>query len=428
MAVYDRWHKSRPRPGEERCKCRPAKVPTAEHDKGKRWQVRWRDDTGKPHKLNFERLPDAQRKDAQIKASLDRGDYIDPTAGQITLAEQAKEWRKGLTSDIGTLAQLDSRLAKWVYGKPIGSHTMAQLAKRPSLIQQWIKDMEGSGLQPGTIKGIVGDVSTVFDAAVDDQIITRNPCRTKSVKPPPPVHRKAVPWTLDQVDAMSEALPEAYAVMPYLGAGCGHRQGEIFGIAVDDVDFLGREVHVRRQVRFIKLGETWRLVFSPPKRRKTRTAPLPESVALRLGAHVAAFPPVEVTLPWVERGKREETHTATLLFVTARGAAMNRNTFNDMWRKGLEEAGIVPAPARGERRKSHREHGCHVLRHTAASAWLAAGVDIRTVAEYLGHSDPGFTLRTYTHLMPDAADRARKAMDAFFAGKIESVSSALVVP
>jgi integrase len=68
----------------------------------------------------------------------------------------------------------------------------------------------------------------------------------------------------------------------------------------------------------------------------------------------------------------------------------------------------------------------HVLRHTAASAWLAAGVDIRTVAEYLGHSDPGFTLKTYAHLMPGASDRARRAMDAFFQDTGEA--SALEVP
>ena len=57
----------------------------------------------------------------------------------------------------------------------------------------------------------------------------------------------------------------------------------------------------------------------------------------------------------------------------------------------------------------------HVLRHTAASAWLAGGVDIRTLAEWLGHADPGFTLRTYTHLMPNALQRGRKAMDDFLA-------------
>lgn len=28
--------------------------------------------------------------------------------------------------------------------------------------------------------------------------------------------------------------------------------------------------------------------------------------------------------------------------------------------------------------------------------------------------DPGFTLRTYTHLMPNSQDRARKAIDSAF--------------
>jgi integrase len=39
-------------------------------------------------------------------------------------------------------------------------------------------------------------------------------------------------------------------------------------------------------------------------------------------------------------------------------------------------------------------------------------VGIREVAEYLGHTDPGFTLRIYAHLMPSAADRLSAAMDA----------------
>ncbi|MEV4324969.1 tyrosine-type recombinase/integrase [Microbispora rosea] len=78
-----------------------------------------------------------------------------------------------------------------------------------------------------------------------------------------------------------------------------------------------------------------------------------------------------------------------LLFSGPNGGALHRNTFNHTWRVGLERAGIVASPARGERRESHREHGRHVLRHTAASAWLGTGVDIRTIAEYLGHAGPG---------------------------------------
>lgn len=46
---------------------------------------------------------------------------------------------------------------------------------------------------------------------------------------------------------------------------------------------------------------------------------------------------------------------------------------------------------------------------------LVAGESIRAVSEYLGHSGPGFILRTYTHLMPSSTERTRAAMDAAFA-------------
>jgi integrase len=153
-------------------------------------------------------------------------------------------------------------------------------------------------------------------------------------------------------------------------------------------------------------------VFSLPKMDKTRAVPFPDAVGLRLAARTADYPPVKVTLPW--RVPDGEPTTAELLFTGASGA-LERNEFNRMWRKVRKAAGVSDT----------RENGMHVLRHTAASAWLAAGVDVRTVAEYLGHADPGFTLRAYSHLMPDAADRARKAMNVFFSG---GESSALDVP
>jgi site-specific recombinase XerD len=58
-----------------------------------------------------------------------------------------------------------------------------------------------------------------------------------------------------------------------------------------------------------------------------------------------------------------------------------------------------------------RENGMHALRHHDASVLLEGGVSIKALAEYLGHNDPGFTLRTYTHLMPSSEARAREAVD-----------------
>jgi integrase len=40
------------------------------------------------------------------------------------------------------------------------------------------------------------------------------------------------------------------------------------------------------------------------------------------------------------------------------------------------------------------------------------------VADFLGHADPGFTLRTYTHLMPSSEDRMRQVIeDAWATGR-----------
>ena len=54
----------------------------------------------------------------------------------------------------------------------------------------------------------------------------------------------------------------------------------------------------------------------------------------------------------------------------------------------------------------------HALRHYFASITLADGVNIKELAEYLGHSNPGFTLRLYTHMLPSSHERARKAVDS----------------
>jgi integrase len=54
--------------------------------------------------------------------------------------------------------------------------------------------------------------------------------------------------------------------------------------------------------------------------------------------------------------------------------------------------------------------GCHFY----ASTLLAQGVSIKELAAYLGHSDPGFTLRVYTHLVPSNHQRARVAVNTVF--------------
>lgn len=153
--------------------------------------------------------------------------------------------------------------------------------------------------------------------------------------------------------AVRDALPAPYQALADCGAGLGMRQGEVFGLAVGDIDFLRRVVHVRRQVRIVGA----RLVFAPPKGGKERDIPLPSSIALRLSAHIAAFPPVAVSLPWKAPGGKPAT--AALVFTSREHAAMNRNYVNTyLWKPTLKQAGMPQT----------RENGFHALRHYFASS------------------------------------------------------------
>ncbi|HXQ23292.1 MAG TPA: tyrosine-type recombinase/integrase [Candidatus Acidoferrales bacterium] len=51
-------------------------------------------------------------------------------------------------------------------------------------------------------------------------------------------------------------------------------------------------------------------------------------------------------------------------------------------------------------------------RHYTATAMIADGTDVRTVAGLLGHADPSLTLRTYAHVVSEAARKATDRMGA----------------
>jgi len=126
-------------------------------------------------------------------------------------------------------------------------------------------------------------------------------------------------------------------------------------------------------------------------------------VLRRLKAHAHQYPPTPITLPWgTSTGK---PRTVALYLYTADLQPVNRNGFNGhVWKPALKATGI----------EDSRQNGMHVLRHTYASVLLDAGESVNALAAYLGHSDPGFTLRTYTHLLPSSEDRTRQAIDQTF--------------
>jgi integrase len=58
----------------------------------------------------------------------------------------------------------------------------------------------------------------------------------------------------------------------------------------------------------------------------------------------------------------------------------------------------------------------HALRHHYATVLLTDGLNPKAVADWLGHADPGFTLRVYGHVLPSGEERARAAVDRALSG------------
>lgn len=402
--IQDRWYREVP---DERDPKKTRREKTALYGVGLRYKARWVAEDGRERSKMF---PDRQLRQArdylaEVEQQIRSGDYVDPNAGKVTFRAYAQEWLVNRNYDGSTRNAVERRLRQMIFPY-LGDRAMASIL--PTHIRGWIGWMRGRKLASGTQSVAFVHVSTIFNAAVDDKVVKANPCKVKSVTPPRPETRKVVPWSLSKVSAVKLALPERYKPVVTLGAGCGLRQGEIFGLSDTDIDRREQVLHIVRQVRWVD-GVP---VFAPPKGGKTRDVPVSASVVRELDAYMERHPPTETTLPWKEPDG--ESEAAALILVNPRGSVIVRNVFNQWtWDPAFERAGLVKTPQRD---------GVHALRHFYASVLLDAGESIKALSEWLGHSDPAFTMRVYTHLMPASAERARKAIDRVLGGDDGSVT------
>ncbi|MFS8199967.1 tyrosine-type recombinase/integrase [Streptomyces sp. CWNU-52B] len=402
--IQDRWFKT-----ETNANGKTTRVKSDRHGTGLRYRARYIGPDGTEKSKSF---PDGQKRRAEkwlsaIETDMTRGQYTDPKSVRVTFRQYAEKWLDSKTSSPMTRKELGRRLRLHVFpvlgSRPVGTF-------RPEHIRELLAALEAKkGVSPAYARNIFADVQSVLSAAVDDSLLSRNPCGARTVRRPRPDAHRVVPWEPAQMFAVRTALLERYRAMVDIGAGCGLRQGEVFGLAEDAIDPDGRTLHVVRQIKHVE-GHP---VFDLPKGGKKRDVPLPGSVADALRAHMDAWKPVEITLPWgVPEGPKV---SARVLFTAEQGGIVWRSNFNSKeWKPALAAAGLIGGARADGRYESAREHGMHALRHFYASALLDAGENIKAVSEYMGHADPGLTLRVYAHLMPDSRDRARGAIDSVF--------------
>jgi integrase len=342
------------------------------------YRPRYRDENGKEHARHFKRKVDAQRWLDEVTAAMVTGMYVDPKLGRTTLAAYVSTWLPAQPLRDSSRRAYDSYLRNHIL--PALGHVRLSAVTRTQVLG-FRRQVEGK-LSPTTSRQVMTVLAGIFNDAVTDGLLTKSPCRdTVPVRP----HRaKVVPLTVEQVEALVDAAPDRYRALVVLGAGCGLRIGEALGLKVSRVRFLERELDIVEQLTLVP-GAPPKL--SPPKTRGSiRTVPLADVVASALAEHLAAFP----------------AGPDDLVFRSRTGGPIWSNTFHgSVWQPLRKQAGLPSVRF-------------HDLRHFTASALIRYGESVKTVAHVLGHADETETLRTYSHLWPDADTRTRAAVDAAF--------------
>jgi integrase len=373
----------------------------------------------------FKSLKDAEIWKAKAQTKAGEGTWVDPRNGDMLLREYVEAvWWPSLRVPPGSKESMRTRVFRHILPH-VGALPLNRVGSEE--IKAWVVRAE-KDIDVSTIRTTWQHFSQIMQAATKAKRIAVNPFRDPDLKAPTVTDSKAHAWPREVVAAVRSELHPRYRILVDEAVGAGVRQGEAFGLTLDDID--GDELKVVRQV--LKIGG--KLAFGPPKGNKERRAPCPAELAEAMRAYAEEFPAVAVTLPWVDPNKPNlpwadrPKKTFKLLVTTthldcAGGGAVNRSTFDEhQWKWALVRAGVIPEPtvtyvqANGKKpwRRVEwdmpREDGFHVLRHTMASIVLSEGETIQQLAAWLGHGDPGFTYRVYAHFLPKSGKNAIKAL------------------
>lgn len=225
-----------------------------------RYRARWREFPNGPQKTRaFARKRDAELFLADVQHRLLAGTYTPPDAGKITVAAYAEEWLQRRHWAASTAEGVERMLRLHIL-PVLGHWPLAGL--RRAHIEQWAAALP---LAPSSVRTVHRTLSSLLTSAVEDERIPRNPASRARL--PKVDDEQIVPTTVDEVRALTSAMVEHVRAAVVVAAGTGLRQGELFGLTVDRVDFLRRELRVDRQLWSPRIGKP---VFAAPKSKASR--------------------------------------------------------------------------------------------------------------------------------------------------------------
>ncbi len=269
--------------------------------------------------------------------------------------------------------------------KKIGDVTTADVQKMYNYLRKhgrievhWDK---GKELSDATVRGVHMMLHQAMDAAVRERLIVKNPTEGTVIP-----KKNYVPKQILSEEQMETFLAEVqkdpwWRDFFYTELTTGMRRGEICGLKWQDFDEKTGRLTVRRSVTTrsgggVKVGET-----------KTET-----------GVRTIQLPPSTAELL---RQRKKKSYSEWIFHnPTVAELPLSPGTAYSRMKTILHHAGLPLIRF-------------HDLRHTFATHALSGGVDAKTLASILGHTNASFTLDTYTHMTTDMHQKAATVVGGF---------------
>ena len=338
-----------------------------------RFQVYWNNPfTGKRESKTVGDKREAEKLDAQIKYKLEfeREEFRPAAGGSQTAAAPAAQGetleeihylylREKQFPQKSLYWQIDSMRQAYAAFEnlPVGEIT-------PERLETFKQELLATGNKPVTVRGKLSVLRTVLNWAHRKGMIESMP---RFPELPPAHYAHFVPPSRGELLRMLNAAPEHIQRVIVLGAQMGGRVGpcELFRLRWQDVDFE-------------------RQIIRMPSANKNKAEPWRE------------IPIRESLRPVLERWRAADAHQGIESVIHYNGAPVR--SIKRAWAATLRRAGIT------------RRIRPYDLRHFFATEMIAAGVDLGTVANLMGHTGTTMLIQHYQHVLTKQKKQAIEAL------------------
>lgn len=249
-----------------------------------------------------------------------------------------------------------------------------------------------------TLKDMRNIAASVFDYAMENEIIEKNPARGRQIpKRAPQTHRRAL-TRKEQIWIIK--MPHRMRLGALIMMFAGLRRGELIPLTWNDIDFDNLTISVNKSVE--KIGNNF--VEKPgTKNSKTRI--------------------VNITLDLaIELLNAKKTAISKYVCCKIDGSMHTESSWKRAWQSFQCDLNATFGDFQDNSRSKYNPHGVpkmiekitpHMLRHTYATLLYASGVDVLTASKLLGHADIKTTLDIYTHLQEETMIRSVDKLDTY---------------